>query len=203
MSRFIKVSSLVVLIGASIVFSGCSSDDSSQEKQKTNIATSDGIEIVANSNANAVKVKETKADTSKDKSYYFDYGVKAAYPQNSQPANKDASVRMKPRTKIDANLQVRSPYETIEVSMMVRQLSKKFIVKCSACHNDYANGVIGPSLLGKDTDFIYKKILMFKKDKNLNVLMSQLVENMSNEGILEMAQEINKFNTEINKMRNR
>ena len=205
MSLFIKVSSLIVLISASIVFSGCSSDEnkSNEQKTKSNVATSAGIEVVANTNANAVKVQEKKSDTSKDKSYYFDYGVKAAYPQNSQPANKDASVRIKPRTNIDANLHVRSPYEKIQVSMMVRTLSKKFIVKCSACHNDYANGVIGPSLLGKDTDFIYGQIQKFKKDKNLNVLMSQLVENMSNAEILEMAREINKFNIEINKMRNK
>lgn len=202
MSPFIKVSSLIVLISASIIFSGCSSDENKQNA-KSNIATSAGIEVVTNSNANAVKVQEKKLNASKDKSYYLDYGVKSAYPQNSEPANKDASVRIKPRTNIDANMRVRSPYEKIQVSMMVRKLSKKFIVKCSACHNDYANGVIGPSLLGKDTDFIYEKIMKFKKDKNLNVLMSQLVENMSNEEILEMAQEINKFNIEINKMRDK
>ena len=181
MSQFIKVSSLVFLISASVIFNGCSSDESSsdQKVQKSNIATSASIEVVANTNANAVKVKVKETDTSEDKSYYFDYGVKSAYPQDAQPANKDASVRIKPRTTMDANLHIRSPYEEVQVSMMLRKLSKKFIVKCSACHNDYGNGIIGPSLLGKDTEYIYGKIIKFKKDKNLNVLMSQLVENMS------------------------
>lgn len=204
MSQFIKVSSLVFFIGVSIIFSGCSSDDSSKTEQvkETNVATSAGIEVVANTNSNEIKVEEKNTDTSKDKSYYFDYGVKSEYDQNSQPANKDASVRVKPRTNIDANLHVRSPYENVKVSMMVNKLSKKFIVKCSACHSDYANGIIGPSLLDKDADFIYEQINKFKKDKNLNVLMTGLVENMSDAEIREMAQEINKFNLEIKKMRN-
>ena len=181
MSQFIKRSSLVVLISASIIFNGCSSDEdkSSQGEAKSNVATSAGIEVVANSDANAIKVEEKNTDTSKDKSYYFDYGVKSTYDQKSQPANKDASVRVKPRTNLDANLHVRSPYENVKVSMMVNKLSKKFIVKCSACHSDYANGIIGPSLLGKDEDFIYSQINKFKKDKNLNFLMSGLVENIS------------------------
>ena len=205
MNQFIKLSSLVFLLGASIVFSGCSSDENknnTKEKQ-TNIATTTGIEVVANENANAIKVEEKQSDTSRDKSYYLDYGVKSGYAKNSSPANKDASVRVKPRTNIDANLHVRSPYENITVSMMVNKLSKKFIVKCSACHSDYANGVIGPSLLGKDADYIYGKIMKFKKDKTLNVLMSGLVENMNEEEIHEMANEVYRFNLEINKMRNK
>ena len=201
MNQFIKVSSLVVLLSASVIFSGCS-DETQEEKAKSNIATASGIEVVANSNANEVKVEEKAFDPSRDKSYYFDNGVKAGYAQNSQPANPDASVRVKPRTNIDANLHVRSPYEEVQVSMMVRKLSKKFIVKCSACHNDFANGIIGPSLLSKDSDFIYKKIKAFKEDKTLNVLMSGLVENMDDAEIREMADEVYKFNLEIKKMRN-
>jgi len=204
MNQFIKASSLVFVLSASIVLCGCSDDSKNKEqKQNSNIATSAGIEVVANSKANEVKVKEKKTDTSKDKSYYFDYGVKAGYAQNSRPANEDASVRVKPRTKIDANLHVRSPYEDVQVSMMVNRLSKKFIVKCSACHSDYANGVIGPSLLGKDSDYIYGKIMKFKEDRTLNVLMSGLIENMENSEIREMADEIYRFNLEINKMRNK
>lgn len=203
MSQFIKRSSMVFLTSVLIIFSGCSSDDakSAQDEKKSKVATSEWIEIVENTNANAVKVEEKDTDTSTDKSYYFDYGVKSAYDQNTQPANKDASVRVKPRTNIDANLHIRSPYEKVQISMMVKRLSKKFIVKCSACHDDYANGIIGPSLLDKDEDFIYEKINKFKKDKNLNILMSKLVENMNDIEIREMAKEINRFNTEIQKMR--
>jgi cytochrome c553 len=98
-------------------------------------------------------------------------------------------------------MHIRSPYEKIKVSLLVRKLSKKFIVKCSACHNDYANGIIGPSLLGKDADYIFNKIADFKSGKKSNPLMNDLINMMSEEEIRDMANEIYKFNEEINKMK--
>jgi cytochrome c553 len=100
-------------------------------------------------------------------------------------------------------MNVRSPYEKVEISMLVKKLSKEFIVKCSACHNDYANGIIGPSLLGKDSDFIYKKIIAFKTGKESNPLMNDLVKMMDDDGIKRLSQEIFEFNNEITQMRNR
>ena len=87
--------------------------------------------------------------------------------------------------------------------MLARQLSKKFIVKCSACHNDYANGVIGPSLLGKDSDFIFNAIMKFKSGEKENVLMTDLIKMMDDKEIKAMADEIYQFNVELEKMRNR
>jgi len=77
---------------------------------------------------------------------------------------------------------------------------KKFI-KCSACHNDYANGIIGPSLLGKDKDFIYNQIMDFKSGKKKNVLMDQLVKMMSEKEINELSSEIAEFNRKIKELR--
>jgi len=91
----------------------------------------------------------------------------------------------------------------VKVSLLVKKMSKKFIVKCSACHNDYANGIIGPSLLGKNAEYIYDKIADFKSGKKSNPLMSDLIKMMSNEEIKELAQEIYIFNEEIEKMRNK
>ena len=86
---------------------------------------------------------------------------------------------------------------------MLKDLSKKFIVKCSACHNDYANGIIGPSLLGRSSDFIFDKIKKFKTDPNANVLMTDLVKRMDDKEIRELADEINRFNQEINDFRDK
>ncbi|EDZ61571.1 conserved hypothetical protein containing cytochrome c domain [Sulfurimonas gotlandica GD1] len=185
---------------------GCS--DSADEKQtkkepSTKAAEAPKIEVVQNKDAHAIKVEVKENDKSQSKSYYYDYNVKSAYDENSMPANNDASVRVKPRTIIDANMHVRSPYEKIQVSMLVKKLSKEFIVKCSACHNDYANGVIGPSLLGKDSDYIYKKIISFKTGEKSNPLMNDLVKMMNDNEIKQMANEIFEFNKEINKMRNK
>jgi cytochrome c553 len=186
------------------VFTGCG-DTKHDENQKelSKASNAPKIEIVQNTNAHQIKVKEKDADKSQSKSYYLNYNIKSEYDENAKPANEDASVRVKPRTSIDANMNIRSPYEKIKVSLLVRKLSKKFIVKCSACHNDYANGIIGPSLLDKDADYIFNKIADFKSGKKSNPLMNDLINMMSDEQIKEMANEIYKFNTEIKQMRDR
>ncbi len=188
------------------LLSGCSSegDKGTAVNATQENATASGIEVSHNENAKEIKV-EAKEHDKKDKQYYFDYDgdVKSAYSVNATPANKDASIRTKPRTALDANIHVRSPYESVQVSMLVKGLSKNFIVKCSACHNDYANGIIGPSLLGKDVDFIIKKINKFKNDKTLNVLMTELVQKMDDKEIREVANDIYRFNNEIKNMRNK
>ena len=185
---------------------GCS--DSSEKKQaekepSTKAAEAPKIEVVQNKDAHAIKVEVKESDKTQSKSYYYDYNVKSAYDENSRPANEDASVRVKPRTNIEANMNVRSPYDKVQVSMLVKKLSKEFIVKCSACHNDYANGVIGPSLLGKDSSYIYKKIISFKTGEASNPLMNDLVKMMDDAKIKELAQEIYEFNKEIKEMRNK
>jgi cytochrome c553 len=94
-------------------------------------------------------------------------------------------------------MHVRSPYEKVKISMLVKSLSKDFIVKCSACHNDYANGVVGPSLLNKDASFIFNKIMKFKQDPKANVLMTALVKKMDEKEIQKLANEIFEFNKQI------
>ena len=190
-------------------FSGCS--DSSEEKAKkqqsvTSSSSAPKIEVVKNENAQEIKVEEkekTKLQVKDGKTYYYDYNIKSEYDQYAKPANEDAAVRVKPRTSIEANMNIRSPYEEVQVSLLVRKLSKKFIVKCSACHNDYANGIIGPSLLGKDADSIFNSIADFKSGKKSNPLMNDLIKMMSEDEIREMADEVYKFNQEIKQMRNK
>jgi len=184
------------------LLASCSNNENKDSKNETDvkIATASGIEVVQNTNSKEIKVKNKKHDN-KDKQYYFDYDIKSEYSQNARPANKDASIRTKPRTAVDANIHIRSPYEKIQISLLVKGLSKEFIVKCSACHNDYANGIIGPSLLGKDVSYIIKKINKFKNDKTANILMYDLVKKMDDTKIKELANEIFRFNKEIQKMR--
>lgn len=186
------------------IFTGCSQESDKKESanaQSPKTANLQSIEVVENKNALAVKVEEKEHDKNQSKSYYYDYNIQSEYDLNAMPANKDASVRIKPRSAVDANIYVRSPYESIQVSMLVKQLSKEFIVKCSACHNDYANGVIGPSLLGKDSEYIFNKIAEFKKDSSKNVLMNGLISQMDDEEIRRLSDEIYEFNKMINEMR--
>ena len=187
-----------------LIFGGCSDEPNEKKATPATIKTTPKIEVITNDNAKEIKVQERGTISThsgqKDK-YYYDYHIKSEYDTNSRPANKDASVRTKPRTTIEANMNIRSPYEEVKVSMLVRRLSKKFIVKCSACHNDYANGVIGPSLLGKSSDEIFGAIADFKSGKKVNVLMSDLIKGMSDDEIRAIADEIYKFNKEIEEAR--
>lgn len=185
------------------LFSGCS--DGNQKKEEltssNEVTSAQKIEVIENENAQEIKVALKERDENQSQSYYYDYNIKSEYDLNSQPANNDASARTKPRSSIDANLHIRSPYENVEVSMLVKRLSKNFIVKCSACHNDYANGVIGPSLLGKDANYIFEKISKFKDGSAKNVLMKDLVSQMDAKEIRTLADEIYEFNKKINEMR--
>ena len=198
--KLILCTTLIALI------SGCGDNKKAEEEKKElakveNVQTPLKIEVEENSNANEIKVTPKIKDGAKNESYYYDYNVKSEYDPNAKPANEDASTVLKPRTNIEANMNVRSPYEKIKVSMLVKQLSKEFIVKCSACHNDYANGIIGPSLLNKDSNFIFNQIMKFKNDKNANVLMTDLVKQMSEENIKKLSDEIFEFNKQIKEMK--
>ncbi len=201
-NKYTKLS--VTVSGLTLMFflAGCGEEKKEKVPRKeSEAAQAAKIEVVVNENAKEVKVKEKKVDKNQSKSYYYDYNIKSEYDPNARPANEDASVRAKPRTQVDANIQIRSPYESVQVSMLVQKLSKTFRVKCSACHDDYANGIIGPSLLSRDSDYIYNKIADFKSGKKSNPLMDGLIHQMSEEEIRTLADEIYHFNQEIQKMR--
>ncbi|MDD2906402.1 MAG: hypothetical protein WBK95_05635 [Sulfurimonas sp.] len=189
--RFKDTSLFYALSFSFVLFmSGCT--DKAEEKTTTAHMSTNAakIEVVANDNAREIKVEEKEIDTNQSKSYYYDY--------NTQSSNDAGN---KQRTSMDANMHVRSPYEDVQVSMVVNKLSKEFMLKCSACHNDYANGVIGPSLLGKDADYIYNKIAEFKNGTKTNILMRDLIKMMSDEEIKVLADEIYTFNKMIKEMR--
>jgi len=193
----------LLLIGSIFALVGCGDEPKEVVKQAQE-APAPKIEIVTNNNAKEIKVEEHKKHTKdKNDTYYYDYNVKSAYDQNAQPANKDASVRVKPRTAIEANMNIRSPYEDVKIGLLVGELSKHFRVKCSACHSDYANGVVGPSLLSKTSDEIFNNIADFKSGKKSNPLMDGLIDHMEDSEIRELADEIYTFNQKIREMRSK
>lgn len=189
MIKKILLSSAVILL-----LTACSDKKEEKQVQETKTETVQQaplkIEVEENKNAKEIKVEVKENKNNKNETYYFSYN-----------GEKKVKAEEKPRTNIDANLHVRSPYERVKVSLLVKKLSKEFIVKCSACHNDYANGIIGPSLLDKDSDFIFNSIMKFKKDKNANVLMNGLVKQMDDEEIRSLANEIFEFNKQIRELK--
>ncbi len=178
---------LIPLTATLLLFAGCG--DTAQEKTPTK----------SGSQTPQIKVTKGAVDTtvakSEDKSnsgqFYYSY-------------NKEKNVTEEPpktRTTIDAYLNIKSPYERVRITMMIKRLSDTYVRRCSPCHDDYANGVIGPSLLDKNATFIYNRIMDFKTGRKKNVLMKELVEQMNDAQIKSIAEEIANFNKEIRKMR--
>lgn len=92
-----------------------------------------------------------------------------------------------------------NPYASIQAALMAKRLSKEFIVLCSACHDDYGNGVIGPSLIGKSATDVRTMIDKYSGDPNANVLMTDLVHRMDNRKIDFICEDIARFNAEVQK----
>ncbi len=199
------IATTIAMTLSCLLLVGCGAEEKKHPTSSTPESSTPQIEIVASENTHAIKIAESPtpqpSQSGQHDTYYYDYHIKSAYDPTSKPANADASVRVKPRTAIEANMNIRSPYEHVQVSLLVKRLSKNFMVKCSACHDDYANGVIGPSLLGKSSDEIFDAIDAFKTGVKQNVLMDGLIAQMSSEQIRKLADEIYNFNKQIKALR--
>jgi len=166
------------------VFTGCND----KEKQ----SKSESIQQIKVTKNAVKKNNENKKNEENSGQFYYSY---------NKEKKSSTEETQKRRTTLDAYLNIRSPYERVRVEMLINRLSRDFIVKCSPCHDDYANGIIGPSLLDKDGDFIYKRLMAFKSGEKKNVLMKQLVNQIDDAKLKSIAEEISKFNKQIRKMR--
>ncbi|MDX1808794.1 MAG: hypothetical protein R3331_04600 [Sulfurospirillaceae bacterium] len=192
-TKTILLASIVSIV---LLFNGCGDKEKKKENSKQETVTTK-IKVTKN----VVKKDDTK-EVSKENSgqFYYSYNKEGQSSESKEikTYNQETS---KTKTTIDAYLNVKSPYEKVRITMMIKRLSKDYIIKCSPCHDDYANGVIGPSLLGKDKHFIYQRIIDFKTGKKKNVLMKELVEQIDNKKLEHIAGEIADFNKQIQKMR--
>ena len=179
----VKYLTLVLLI-VSLFLTGCEKKEEKKEvsAKPSEIKITEGV------------VKEKKAEKKEIDKGQFYYSYKEA--QKEEAIEDEAAY-----TKLGAYRRVRSPYEKVQISLLASKLSKDFLIYCSACHDDYANGIIGPSLLDKSGDFIYKQLQDFKNEKRDNVLMIQLVKRLSDEKLKALADEIAAFNEKIRKLR--
>ena len=193
----VKFKWITLLLTVIIAFSGCG-DKKKEESKANEVAKPGAIKVTQN----AVK-KEVKKEASKQNSgqFYYSYNEEDK-SKEAKAIDKYEEDTKKQRTTIDAYLHVRSPYERIKISLMVNKLSHDFIVHCSACHDDYGNGIIGPSLLGKDGNFIYGRLMDFKSGKRKNILMKGLVSQMDDKRLKAIANEIADFNAKLLKLRN-
>jgi len=180
-------------VAAALVLSGCGggSDDGTAGHAPASPPTEAPATIKVTKGAVDTTVKEAPSKENSGQ-FYYSYNKEKNATYNSEDT--------KTRTTIDAYLNIRSPYERVRITMMIQRLSKDYVIKCSPCHDDYANGVIGPSLLDKNGTFIYDRIQAFKTGEKDNPLMKELVSQIDTT-LKALADEIANFNKEIRKMR--
>ena len=179
---------------AALILVGCENNSNEQNKTTSKSPPPQEIKITKN----AIKTETNNSNTKAEDGGKFYY----SYNKKSGEKLKEYEEKTKnTRTTLDAYLNIKSPYEKVRITLMIKRLSQDYIIKCSPCHDDYANGVIGPSLLDKDGEFIYQRIMDYKTGNKKNVLMRDLVSKMDNEKLRAIAQEIANFNREIRKMR--
>ncbi len=188
-----KVNYLAVTLAAVVLFTGCGNKEK-KEESKNSVVKEGSIKVTTN----AIKTT-TKKTASKENGGQFYYSYNK---ENGKNEDKSEDSNVSYRTTMDAYLHIRSPYERIKISLMINKLSHDFIVNCSACHDDYGNGIIGPSLLGKSGDFIYGRLMAFKDGKRKNVLMKGLVSRIDDKKLKSIANEIADFNKKLLKLRN-
>lgn len=173
----------ITIILSAIILIGCSNQTNSkndpQESNKT--ATTNSITIKKGSSANQTKSDEWVVyDIDGKKNIKFGVG-------ESNETTKS----------IGAIAFTRPPLQSINKALLRGQLSKNFITKCSACHDDYANGIIGPSLLDKTSEQIYNMIIAYRTKTKANVLMADLVKSMDDKEVADIANEISQFNEQF------
>ncbi|MFA7092273.1 MAG: hypothetical protein WC149_10515 [Arcobacteraceae bacterium] len=162
--------------------SGCEKkEEVKQTSSSAKEATKESISVVQN----ATQIEKENA--------FVTYDINGNKVVNIAPQGEES-----PTTKeIGALATIRTSYEAVNANLISMNLSKNYIVKCSSCHDDFANGVVGPSLLHKSATEIGDKIRAYKNLTQVNVLMKYLVSQMDDAEIDALANEIAQLNKEI------
>lgn len=173
----------VVFLISLLLLSGCDKKEEVKvENKEVKQATTQSINIVQN----ATTIEKDNA--------FVTYDINGNKVVNIAPQGEEET----PVTKeIGALATIKTSYEAVNSNLISMNLSKNYIVKCSACHDDYANGVVGPSLLHKSAAEIADKIKAYKNLTQVNVLMKYLVSQMDDKEIESLANEIAQLNKEL------
>lgn len=163
-----------------LVFLGCEQKQSKEVKAEQKTETKKRITI-------------KKGDEIVKQNEFVSYDIKGQKQIRISPTGEENNITK----NIGALVDIKKPYEKLNLKLIKKTLSKNFILKCSSCHNDYANGIIGPSLIHKNKDEIFNMISSYKQNTKSNVLMRDLVKHMDDEEILSLANEIHQFNQQF------
>lgn len=181
---------VTVSLTVSLLLTGCGDDKKEKVAENVPAATAPGKITV---HAAAENKEETRPD-------FRNYDVRGQSQIKYAPEGQEVTQEVK-------NVQVvvaarNNPYGSILANLSAKRLSKKFIVLCSACHDDYGNGVVGPSLIGKSSQEVREMIDKYTKDPNANVLMTDVVNRMTPQEVDFIANDLARFNAEVQAEKN-
>jgi len=121
---------------------------------------------------------------------------------------KDISTFSKNKTKIDKPKEKSDREKEDEKLSALREkagnigafeVSDDYKKKCSSCHGVNGSGMqngkklMGPKLIGQNSDEIYQKLVDFKSGRKENIIMKGLLLNLSEEDLKTFADEIGTF----------
>jgi len=81
--------------------------------------------------------------------------------------------------------------------MAAFEVSTLYRRNCASCHGVNGEGAVGPRLIGRDKDYIYKALMDFKSGKRKNYVMFGLLNNMKDEDLEKLASEIGTFEQKL------
>lgn len=187
------------------LFIGCGDKEETKMVAKPEAADISKITITQGETPkDEITIRHQKELDGDKKGFYYAYDEKKEETSEEEPHTRMDAERNVKNKVIDGQVVVKekeqsidNPYQYVKIDLLKRALSHDFMVKCSACHDDYANGIIGPSLLTKDGNYIYGQLIKYRNDPTKNVLMRDLVNNMTEDELKAIADEIALFNKEI------
>lgn len=178
---------IVSVFLCALMLAGCG-----EKGDNDNTAASEPAEVTDGSKI-AISRSGATNDSNSASSQFVTYNLEGERIVRLSPdGEENATTR-----QIGAVVTIKNQYDQLSAEMLKKKLSQNFIRKCSACHNHYANGIIGPSLLTKSEKEISNMIGAYKNGTKKNVLMVQLVKQMDDKEINGLAKEIAEFNKEI------
>jgi len=82
-------------------------------------------------------------------------------------------------------------------NMAAFKVSPLYKQKCSSCHGVNGGGIIGPKLIGKSAEDVYKDLTEFKSGKRKNYVMYGLLSKMDEAQLKSLSDEIGSFEQKL------
>jgi len=120
--------------------------------------------------------------------------VKETQQKIEQNANSGEKEIKKKKKELDEKLNALKNKAGNVAAFKVSPLYKQ---KCSSCHGVNGEGVIGPKLIGKSADTVYKALTDFKSGKRKNYVMYGLLSKMDDAQLKSLADEIGTFEQKL------